>query len=81
MLRSYSVSQYQTLSFPYLKQGKYSLRVTEDVNGNGIVDTGNLLQRRQPERVRFFSVDDKDILEIPERSEISQDLDITSLFE
>ncbi|MGI5846760.1 MAG: Ig-like domain-containing protein [Candidatus Cryptobacteroides sp.] len=81
VLRSYSVSQDQTLSFPYLKQGKYSLRVTEDVNGNGIVDTGNLLQRRQPERVRFFSVDDKDILEIPERSEISQDLDITSLFE
>lgn len=81
VIRSFLIDADMQLSFPYLKAGKYSLRITEDLNRNGYVDTGDLLQHRQPERVRFFKVDDKDVIDIPERSEISQDMDVRSLFQ
>ena len=38
----------------YLLAGTYRLRVTEDRNRNGEWDTGSLVQRRQPERIRFW---------------------------
>ena len=66
--------------FPYLKKGKYSIRITEDLNRNGIVDTGNLLAHKQPEKVKFLMTKDSDLFEIPERSEISQDLDLATFF-
>ena len=59
-----------------MKQGKYCIRIIEDVNRNGIVDTGNLLQHRQPEKVKFLKTKDQDTFEIPERSEIEQNLDM-----
>ncbi len=80
VLRSYIIDSDSVLSFPYLKQGKYSIRITEDLNRNGIVDTGNLLAHRQPEKVKFLMTKDSDLFEIPERSEINQDLDLTSFF-
>lgn len=80
VVRSYRIVQDSQLRFPYLKAGKYFLRIAEDPNGNGIVDTGNLLQHTQPERVRFFKVDGKDVIEVPERSEINQEVDLTTLF-
>ena len=76
VLREYVVDSDRTLLFPYLKKGAYSIRVTEDVNRNGIVDTGSLLQHRQPEKVRFLKTKDKDSFDIPERSEIEQELDV-----
>lgn len=80
VLRSYIVENDRTLLFPYLKAGKYSLRVTEDLNRNGIVDTGDLLLHRQPEKVKFFKVNGKDFIDVPERSEISQDIDLEEMF-
>ena len=80
VLRSFLVRSDQTLVFPYVKAGKYSIRVTEDLNGNGLVDTGNLLEHRQPEKVRFFKLDDSPILDIPQRTEWEQDLDLIELF-
>ena len=80
ILRSYIVESDTSLLFPYLKKNKYSLRITEDLNRNGIVDTGNLLAHRQPEKVRFLMTMDSDLFEIPERSEISQDLDLSEFF-
>ena len=50
------------------------------MNRNGIVDTGNLLAHRQPEKVRFLMTKDSDLFEIPERSEISQNLDFSEFF-
>jgi hypothetical protein len=38
----------------YIPEGEVSIRVTEDMNGNGKWDTGNLIERRQPERVGFY---------------------------
>lgn len=76
ILREYIIDKDSDLLFPYLKKGKYCIRITEDINRNGIVDTGDLLKHRQPERVRFLKTNDKDTFDIPERSEIEQELDV-----
>lgn len=80
-LRSYIIDTDQTLLFPYLKAGKYSIRITEDVNRNGIVDTGNLLERKQPEKVLFYKLEDgTDLIDIPEKTELSQSIDVGEMF-
>lgn len=79
-LRTYSVDKDCTLTFPYLKEGKYSLRITDDGNRNSIVDTGSLLEHRQPESVLYFSVGDIDYIEIPPSAEVEQTIDIKQLF-
>lgn len=38
----------------YLQPNTYRLRITEDRNGNGEWDTGSLVLRRQPERIRIW---------------------------
>lgn len=43
-----------TYKLLYLPPNKYRLRVTEDRNKNGEWDTGSLVDRRQPERVRIW---------------------------
>jgi hypothetical protein len=81
VLRSYIIEDDQTLLFPYLKAGKYSIRITEDLNKNGIVDTGILLEHRQPEKVRFYKLEDGTFLiDIPEMAEIDQSIDIIEMF-
>ena len=81
VLRSYIVDKDETLTFPYLKAGKYSIRITEDINRNGIVDTGILLEHKQPEKVRFYKLQDGTFLiDIPEMTEIEQNIDITEMF-
>ena len=81
VLRSYVIEDDKTLPFPYLKAGKYSIRITEDLNKNGIVDTGNLLEHKQPEKVRFYKLEDGTFLiDIPEKTEIEQNLDISEMF-
>ena len=81
ILRSYIIDSDQTLVFPYLKAGKYSIRLTEDVNRNGIVDTGNLLGRKQPEKVLFYKLaDGTDLIDIPEKTELSQSIDVGEMF-
>ena len=76
VLREYIVDSDRSLLFPYLKKGSYCIRIIEDVNRNGIVDTGVLLRHRQPEKVRFLKTADKDTFVIPERSEIGQDVNL-----
>ena len=81
VLRSYIIDSDQTLVFPYLKAGKYSIRITEDLNRNGIVDTGILLEHKQPEKVRFYKLEDGTFLiDIPEMTEIDQNIDIIEMF-
>ena len=81
VLRSYVIDTDQTLPFPYLKAGKYSIRITEDLNRNGIVDTGNLLEHRQPEKVRFYKLeDDTFLIDIPEMTELDQSIDLVEMF-
>ncbi len=79
--RTFIADQDTSLRCPYLKAGKYQIRITEDRNRNNIFDMGNLLAHRQPERVIFFeSEPGKKVLEIPERSEVEQEIDIKTLF-
>ena len=81
VLRSYIIDSDQTLVFPYLKAGKYSIRITEDLNRNGIVDTGILLEHKQPEKVRFYKLEDGTFLiDIPEMMELEQNIDIVEMF-
>ena len=81
VLRSFVIDKDTQLVFPYLKAGKYSIRITEDKNRNGIVDTGVLLEHRQPEKVLFYKLADGTfILEIPEMSEIEQEIDLAEMF-
>ena len=80
ILRTYQIEADADLLFPYLKKGKYSVRITEDVNRNGIVDTGLLLARRQPEKVKFLQFNREDTVDIPEKTELSQDVNLVEVF-
>ena len=80
VLRSYIIDKDENLLFPYLKEGKYSVRITEDRNRNSIVDTGSLLEKRQPEKVRIFKKDGEKYIEVPASVEMSQRIDVKELF-
>jgi len=80
VLRSYVVDADCTLSFPYLKAGRYSVRITEDGNRNSIVDTGSILEHRQPETVVFVDLGGGQYIDIPASSELTQPVDISTLF-
>ena len=81
VIRSFIVNKDEVLLFPYLKAGKYSIRITEDLNKNGMVDTGNLLEHRQPEKVRFYKLDDGTyLIDILEMTELEQAIDIVEMF-
>ena len=81
IIRSFIVEKDAVLKFPYLKAGKYSIRITEDLNRNGLVDTGILLEHKQPEKVRFYRLEDGTFLiDIPEKMEIDQTVDVEEMF-
>ena len=80
VLRSFIIDKDVSVLFPYIKAGKYCIRITEDVNRNNLVDTGCLLERRQPEKVRFFKLDDNFLIDIPERSELVQQINLEEMF-
>lgn len=79
VLRSYIIDKDCELLFPYLKEGKYSVRMTFDYNRNSLVDTGDLLMHRQPEKVVFFKLDDQEYLDLPAATELTQTIDINTL--
>lgn len=81
LIGSYVVTEDRTLLFPYLSAGKYSVRVTFDYNNNSLVDTGNFLEHRQPEKVVFFKVDEEsgEYLDLPQAAELTQIIDIKEL--
>ena len=80
VIRSFIVKEDGSVLFPYLKQGSYCIRFTEDPNGNGIVDTGSLLEKRQPEKVIFYKLNDSFLINVPERTELVQEIDLKELF-
>ena len=59
-----------TYHFPYLKAGNYLLRIVEDKNHNKKWDTGNFLQRIQPEIIRYFTKE----IELRANWEVEQDI-------
>lgn len=80
ILRQYIVDSDRVLAFPYLKAGTYCIRITEDLNRNSIVDSGSLLEHRQPEKVKFFKLKDDFRFEVMEAAEIDQTVNLAELF-
>ena len=81
VFRTYVITEDTKLLFPYLKAGEYSLRIFEDRNNNSIIDPGVVLKDIQPEKVLLYKLpDDKEIIEIKERTDIEQSVDLSTLF-
>ena len=80
IIRTLIVDKDGPVLFPYLKAGSYCIRMTQDVNRNNLVDTGNLLEHRQPEKVRFFKVDDKFMIKVLEKSEMVWTVNMEEMF-
>ena len=81
VIRSFLVDKSGPVVFPYLKQGAYCIRITEDKNRNGMVDTGNLLAKKQPEKVHFFKLEDKFLIKVLERSEMVWKINLEEMFQ
>jgi len=82
VIRNYAIDSDKPLVFPYMKAGKYSIRITEDYNGNGKVDTGNLEEKRQPERVKFYKLKGGSyVIDVLEATDLEQTIDFAKLFE
>jgi hypothetical protein len=54
LIRQKTVTQSGVIRFPYIKADTYIVRVIEDLNKNGIWDTGNYLKQLSPERVCYL---------------------------
>ena len=69
------------VQFNYVSPGEIKLRVVEDDNGNGVWDSGNVVERRQPERTELY-VNDKgeDTFVTKANWEMELDVDMNSLF-
>jgi hypothetical protein len=61
--------------FPFLTPGRYGARLIEDTNGNGIWDTGNYKEQRQPEKVYYYN----QLLELKVMFELEQDWNIKTI--
>lgn len=58
--------------FYYLNPGKYCARLVNDTNGNGMWDTGNYAEGRQPEMVYYYP----QILDLKAMWELEQDWNV-----
>ena len=80
--RKYEVLKDGEYYFPYLKEGKYSIRLTEDKNNNGLFDSGNLLKWQQAERMKLYKLPDgTKVIEIKEQMDILQDINLGAIFD
>ncbi len=77
---SYILDKDGSVVFPYLKAGSYCIRITEDINRNNLVDTGVLLEHRQPEKVRFFKVNDQPLIKVLEKAEMVWKINMEEMF-
>ncbi len=68
------------ITFNYVPAGDVRLRVVEDRNSNGKWDTGNIIERRQPERSELFSNDGEDTFATKAFWEVELDVDLDKIF-
>tara|TARA_R100001369_G_scaffold92084_1_gene135400 strand:+ start:16625 stop:18238 length:1614 start_codon:yes stop_codon:yes gene_type:complete len=68
MAKELFASEYQVFEFTNIKPAKYLIRVIFDSNGNQKWDTGNYLQRIQPEKVTYYP----SVLEVRANWELEQ---------
>jgi hypothetical protein len=80
--RKYVINEDCELVFPYLDKGNYAIRITQDKNSNGKLDTGNLLERKQPEKVLLYTLPGgNEIIKLNEKTDLTQSVNIKELFE
>lgn len=81
VFRTYKILKDTVLVFPYIQPGIYNIRITQDLNGNGILDTGNLLERKQPEMVRLVTLSNgNSLIELKEGIELEQSVNLKEIF-
>jgi len=81
MIRRYPNISTGALKIDYLPVGRVKFFITDDVNGNGRRDEGDLILRRQPERVEVMSVESEDnSVEIRANWEFNYTLDMSVIF-
>lgn len=80
VIRKYIIDEDASLVFPYLSPAKYCLRMTEDINRNSFVDTGSILEKRQPERVVFYRNGSGKFIELSEAMELTQTINLGEIF-
>lgn len=69
------------VQFNYVPAGEIMFRIIEDSNGNGQWDTGNVVERRQPERAEFYLNDrGEDSFATKVNWEIEFTMDMDALF-
>lgn len=67
--------------FPYIPEGEVRIRILEDMNGNGKWDTGNLVERHQPERAEFYvGPTGNQLIPTIKNAELDITLDMTQIF-
>lgn len=54
---SYYCEKETQIDFNFIKPELYTLRIIEDANKNGVWDSGNFLEKKQPENVIYFPKD------------------------
>jgi hypothetical protein len=65
----------ENFSLKLLQPGKYTLKVIKDENNNGIWDTGNLLNHRQPEKIALIPIE-----EIKANWDVETSVDLIEIF-
>ena len=69
------------IRFNYVPAGEIKFRIIEDLNGNGKWDTGNVVERRQPERAEIFANDEgEDTFATKTNWEIEFTMDMNRIF-
>ncbi len=81
LFRKYIITGDCELLFPYLDKGIYSIRITEDKNSNELLDPGAVLEKRQPEMVRLYKLEDgNSAITLEEKTDLIQTVDLNELF-
>ncbi|MFR9523338.1 MAG: Ig-like domain-containing protein [Rikenellaceae bacterium] len=68
------------VQFDYVPAGEIRLRIIEDLNGNGIWDTGNVVERRQAERSEIYSSNGEDTFATKINWDVELEMDMTKIF-
>ncbi len=69
------------IEFNYVTPGEVKFRVIEDANGNGEWDSGNVVERRQPERAEMFvNEDGEELFATKANWDIEFSIDMNKLF-
>jgi hypothetical protein len=75
MLRQIISPPKSKLNFDFLNPKKYTLKAIEDLNGNGMWDTGDYLNGIQPERILFY----KEPIEIRSNWDLDVEVDMSKV--